>query len=95
MPFWIDSNVLIDVSRGHLGAIQYIDRLAQPWALSQVTAMDGISLLAPGFWAAYHHPPTFDGLLIGVHLRSSAANYLSSTPKMSPLSPHRTHSRPA
>jgi len=40
MPFWIDSNVLIDVSRGHLGAIQYIDRLAQPWALSQMTKME-------------------------------------------------------
>ena len=40
MPFLIDSNVLIDVSRGNLGAIQYVDRLAGPWALSQVTAME-------------------------------------------------------
>ena len=40
MPFLIDSNVLIDVSRGNSGAIKYVDRLAEPWALSQVTAME-------------------------------------------------------
>ena len=40
MLFLIDSNVLIDVSRGNLGAIQYVDRLAEPWALCQVTAME-------------------------------------------------------
>ena len=40
MPFLIDSNVLIDVSRGNAGAIQYVDGLAEPWALSQVTAME-------------------------------------------------------
>jgi predicted nucleic acid-binding protein len=40
MPFLIDSNVLIDVSRGNAGAIQYVDRLTEPWALSQVTAME-------------------------------------------------------
>jgi len=40
MPFLIDSNVLIDVSRGNAGAIKYVDRLPEPWALSQVTAME-------------------------------------------------------
>jgi predicted nucleic acid-binding protein len=40
MPFLIDSNVLIDVSRGNVGAIKYVDRLAEPWALSQVTALE-------------------------------------------------------
>jgi predicted nucleic acid-binding protein len=40
MPFLVDSNVLIDVSRGNAGAIQYVDGLAEPWALSQVTAME-------------------------------------------------------
>ncbi len=40
MPFLIDSNVLIDVSRGNAGAIQYVDRLTEPWVLSQVTAME-------------------------------------------------------
>jgi predicted nucleic acid-binding protein len=40
MPFLIDSNVLIDVSGGNAGAIQYVDRLTEPWVLSQVTAME-------------------------------------------------------
>jgi len=37
VPFLIDSNVLIDVSRGNAA---YIDSLPEPWALSQVTAME-------------------------------------------------------
>src|SRR5436305_13656139 len=40
MPFLIDSNVLIDVSRGKAGAIQYVDSLAESWMISQVTAME-------------------------------------------------------
>jgi predicted nucleic acid-binding protein len=40
VPFLIDSNVLIDVSRGNPAAIKYVDRLPEPWALSQVTAME-------------------------------------------------------
>lgn len=40
MPFLIDSNVIIDVSRGNSAAIKYVDRLADWWALSQVTAME-------------------------------------------------------
>ena len=40
MPFLIDSNVLIDVSRGSAAAIKYVDGLADLWALSQVTAME-------------------------------------------------------
>ena len=40
MPFLIDSNVLIDVSRGNTSAISYVDRLPEPWALSQVTALE-------------------------------------------------------
>ena len=40
MPFLIDSNILIDVSRGNAGAIKYVDRLGESWALSQVTAME-------------------------------------------------------
>lgn len=40
MPFLIDSNVLIDVSRGNIAAIAYVDALAEPWALSQATAME-------------------------------------------------------
>jgi predicted nucleic acid-binding protein len=40
MPFLIDSDVLIDVSRGNAAAIKYIDDLREPWALSRVTAME-------------------------------------------------------
>lgn len=40
MSFLIDSNVLIDVSRGNPAAIKYVDSLVEPWALSQVTAME-------------------------------------------------------
>ncbi|MGH9610181.1 MAG: type II toxin-antitoxin system VapC family toxin [Bryobacteraceae bacterium] len=40
VPFLIDSNVLIDVSRGDSGAIKYVDNLAEPWALSQVSALE-------------------------------------------------------
>jgi len=40
MPFLVDSNVLIDVSRGIAGAIKYVDGLPESWALSQVTAME-------------------------------------------------------
>jgi predicted nucleic acid-binding protein len=40
MPFLIDSNVLIDVSRGNAAAIKYVDGFAESWALSQVTAME-------------------------------------------------------
>ena len=40
MPFLIDSNVLIDVSRGKVAAIKYVDALTEPWVLSQVTALE-------------------------------------------------------
>jgi len=39
MPYLIDSNVLIDVSRGNAAAIEYVDGF-ESWALSQVTAME-------------------------------------------------------
>jgi len=40
MPFLIDSNVLIDVSRGNPAAIKYVDGLTEPWVLSRVTALE-------------------------------------------------------
>jgi len=40
MPYLIDSNVPIDVSRGNAAAIRYVDSLADSWALSQVTALE-------------------------------------------------------
>ncbi len=40
MPFLIDSNVLIDVSRGSAAAIQYVDGLVEPWVVSRATALE-------------------------------------------------------
>ena len=40
MPFLIDSNVLINVSRGNPAAIKYVDAHTEPWVLSQVTALE-------------------------------------------------------
>jgi predicted nucleic acid-binding protein len=40
MPFLLDSNVLIDVSRGNSAAIEYIDGLPDRWVISQVTALE-------------------------------------------------------
>lgn len=40
MPFLIDSDVLIDVSRGYAAAIEFVDALPEPWSISQVTAME-------------------------------------------------------
>jgi predicted nucleic acid-binding protein len=40
VAFLIDSNALIDVSRGNAAAIEYVDGLREPWALSRVTAME-------------------------------------------------------
>jgi predicted nucleic acid-binding protein len=70
MPFLVDSNVLIDVSRGNAGAIQYVDRLAEPWALSQVTAMELIVgardkrdlATIDGFLSLYPVIPLSDGI---------------------------------
>jgi len=40
MPFLIDSDVLIDVSRGKDNAIEFVDALTEPFAISQVTALE-------------------------------------------------------
>lgn len=40
MPFLIDSNLLIDVSRGNQAAISYVDGVTEPWFISRVTALE-------------------------------------------------------
>jgi predicted nucleic acid-binding protein len=40
MPYLIDSDVLIDISRDRQESIDYVDTLADPWMISQVTAME-------------------------------------------------------
>src|ERR1035437_2691268 len=40
MPYLIDSDVLIDVSRGKPAAREYIDALPGGWAISQISALE-------------------------------------------------------
>lgn len=43
MPYLIDTDVLVDVSRNFQGAIACVDRLRNDWALSAMTALELIS----------------------------------------------------
>ena len=75
MPFLIDSNVLIDVSRGSAAAIKYVDGLAESWALSQVTAMELIAgardkrdlATIDGFLSLYPVIPLSDSIGTGAY----------------------------
>jgi len=40
MPYLLDSDVLIDISRNRPEAIDCVDTLPDPWMISQVTAME-------------------------------------------------------
>ena len=40
MPYLIDSDVLIDISRGKQAAREYIDALPEGWAISQISALE-------------------------------------------------------
>jgi hypothetical protein len=40
MPYLIDSDVLIDISRGNQAAREYVDALTEGWAISQVSALE-------------------------------------------------------
>ena|SRR5208283_4731907 len=40
MPYLIDSDVLIDISRGNQSARKYIDALKEAWVISQVSALE-------------------------------------------------------
>jgi predicted nucleic acid-binding protein len=40
MPYLVDSDVVIDVSRGKLAARDHLDALPEGWAISQVTALE-------------------------------------------------------
>jgi predicted nucleic acid-binding protein len=43
MPYLVDTDVLVDVSRNNQAAIACIDRLGDDWALSAMTALELIS----------------------------------------------------
>ena len=66
MPFLIDSNVLIDVSRGNAAAIKYVDGLTEPWVLSQVTALELIVGARDR-----RDPVVIDGLLVALSGRAA------------------------
>jgi len=40
MPYLIDSDVLIDISRGKPKALEYIDALPEGWGISQISALE-------------------------------------------------------
>ena len=40
MPYLIDSDVLIDISRGKQPAQEYVDLLPEGWGISLVSAME-------------------------------------------------------
>src|ERR1019366_5256393 len=40
MPYLLDSDVLIDVSRGKQPAREYLDALPEGWAISRVSALE-------------------------------------------------------
>jgi tRNA(fMet)-specific endonuclease VapC len=40
MAYLIDSDVLIDISRGNQAAAEYVDALPEGWAISQISAME-------------------------------------------------------
>jgi predicted nucleic acid-binding protein len=75
VPFPIDSNVLIDVSRGNAAAIQYVDGHADSWAISQVTAMELIVgardkrdlAMIDGFLSLYPVIPLSDSIGTGAY----------------------------
>jgi predicted nucleic acid-binding protein len=40
MPYLVDSDVLIDISRGKAPAREYLDALPEGWAISQISALE-------------------------------------------------------
>jgi predicted nucleic acid-binding protein len=40
MPYLIDSDLLIDISRGKPEAREYVDALPEGWAISQISALE-------------------------------------------------------
>ena len=40
MPYLVDTDILIDVSRNNEGAIDFLDQLDDSWSMSIITALD-------------------------------------------------------
>lgn len=43
MPYLLDTDVLVDLSRNNRAAVAYVDHLSNDWALSAITALEFIS----------------------------------------------------
>jgi predicted nucleic acid-binding protein len=43
MPYLLDADVLVDLSRNNRAAVAYVDHLSNDWALSAITALEFIS----------------------------------------------------
>jgi predicted nucleic acid-binding protein len=43
MPYLLDTDVLVDLSRNNRAAVAYVDHLSNDWALSAITAREFIS----------------------------------------------------
>jgi predicted nucleic acid-binding protein len=46
MPYLVDTDVLVDVSRKNEAAIDFLDHLDDPWSISIITALELIVALA-------------------------------------------------
>lgn len=40
MAYLVDTDILIDITKGSAGAIQYLRSLKDPWSISIITAME-------------------------------------------------------
>ena len=67
MPYLIDSDVLIDISRGNPAAREYVDALPEGWAISQVSALELI-VGARKLYAKSHGLHVFDSLVAATAL---------------------------
>jgi len=40
MPYLVDSDVLVDLTRGSIGAADYLDGLSEAWSVSMITCLE-------------------------------------------------------
>ena len=40
MPYLVDSDVLVDLTRGSIGAADYLDGLSEAWSISMITCLE-------------------------------------------------------
>jgi predicted nucleic acid-binding protein len=40
MPYLVDSDIMVDLTRGNSGAADYLDGLADAWSISMITCLE-------------------------------------------------------